>query len=143
MSLSNHPGVARAYWYGQFFGRPGILADWYPACLRDRDTSGWPDEVLLRFLVRLLEALDYAHRVKGIVHQDIKPANILIDDEGLPRLTDFGIARFAPRARRMASSGGMTAGMSNTVSGARRSGGRGARGVRVGQGGRKGGHSVV
>jgi serine/threonine protein kinase len=40
---------------------------------------------------QLAEALAYAHK-KRIVHRDVKPANILIDEQGDPRLTDFGLA---------------------------------------------------
>lgn len=43
------------------------------------------------WVARLADALDYAHNA-GIIHRDVKPANVVMDDAGRPMLADFGIA---------------------------------------------------
>jgi tetratricopeptide (TPR) repeat protein/predicted Ser/Thr protein kinase len=63
-----------------------------------------PDEAR-RILTDLADALDYAHR-QGVVHRDIKPDNILLDDAtGRPMLTDFGIARVQVRGQTLTQVG--------------------------------------
>jgi serine/threonine protein kinase len=51
-----------------------------------------PLEETAGLLAQVASALDYAH-AQGIIHRDIKPENILIDRQGVARVTDFGIAR--------------------------------------------------
>jgi formylglycine-generating enzyme required for sulfatase activity len=46
----------------------------------------------LRYLSEIGEAIDYAHQ-QGVVHRDIKPRNVLLDQQGRPFLADFGLAR--------------------------------------------------
>src|SRR5262245_30890804 len=53
-----------------------------------------PLEESLEWIAQLADALDSAHR-REIVHRDVKPANILLDEEGRARLVDFGIARLS------------------------------------------------
>jgi serine/threonine protein kinase len=59
--------------------------------LLSRETALEPAEVL-RILRETASALDYAHQ-KGIVHRDVKPANIMIHENGAVKITDFGIAK--------------------------------------------------
>src|SRR5689334_1674315 len=52
----------------------------------------------------LAGALDYAHSLR-IVHRDVKPANIMIDDEGRAHLKDFGLARFEHSEQTLSTAG--------------------------------------
>ncbi len=65
-----------------------------------------PETEVLRYLGQIASALDYAH-ANGVVHRDIKPENILIDMQGIARVSDFGIARSMEGTR-------MTGGMIGT-----------------------------
>src|SRR3712207_5798780 len=63
-----------------------------------KDVGGLPIPVVRGLLFMIGSALGYAHR-RNVVHRDIKPGNILLDEEGNAIVTDFGIAKVADNSR--------------------------------------------
>jgi tRNA A-37 threonylcarbamoyl transferase component Bud32 len=57
-----------------------------------KDVGPLPFPMVRTILTDVGSALDYAHR-QGVVHRDVKPGNIMIDEEGFASITDFGIAK--------------------------------------------------
>ena len=53
-----------------------------------------PINKVVEIIFKVCIALDYAHK-KGVIHKDIKPSNIILDKNGIAKLTDFGIAQLA------------------------------------------------
>src|SRR5687767_13423201 len=92
--LSNAPNTVTIFDVGEHEGRPYIVMEYLPGgSLADRiETEGaQPPGRALAWLRQTAAALDAAH-ANGIVHRDVKPANLLLDDEGDVRVADFGIA---------------------------------------------------
>jgi serine/threonine protein kinase len=57
-----------------------------------RDHQRMDPANVARIIRALADALDHAHHM-GVLHRDIKPGNVLVDEDGRPRLIDFGLAR--------------------------------------------------
>ncbi|MFK7803002.1 MAG: protein kinase [Anaerolineae bacterium] len=94
-SLEHH-AIVPVYDYGDHDGRPYIVMRLMPGgSLADQLEDG-PIELksISRILNRICAALDKAH-ANDVIHRDIKPGNILFDDDGIAFLADFGIARFS------------------------------------------------
>lgn len=87
--------IVPLYEFGEQDGLPYLVMRYMPGgSLAGRlvDRLYKPDQAL-PILERVAAALDYAHSC-GVVHRDVKPGNILFDDNGTAYLSDFGIARF-------------------------------------------------
>src|SRR5438067_2125660 len=94
-----HPNVMQLYDYGEDNGRPYMVLEYVPGgTLEDRlaSTKGkpLPDAETRVISAGMAAGLAHAHS-RGVIHRDLKPANVLFDEEGRPKLADFGIARMA------------------------------------------------
>ncbi|TDD25493.1 serine/threonine-protein kinase [Nonomuraea diastatica] len=90
----SHPNIAVVYDVVEADERPWIVLQYVPSrSLGDviRERGPLPATTVARIGLNLLEALRAAH-TKGIVHRDVKPANVLMTDDGHAVLTDFGLA---------------------------------------------------
>ena len=94
--LGGEPNVVTIYDVGETAGRPFIVMELLPGgSVADRLREGRvPPAQALAWLAQAARALDAAHR-HGVVHRDVKPANMLLDASGQVRLADFGIASAA------------------------------------------------
>jgi ABC-type branched-subunit amino acid transport system substrate-binding protein/DNA-binding beta-propeller fold protein YncE/predicted Ser/Thr protein kinase len=91
----DHPNVIPIYEAGERDGRLYLAMRYVEGSdlktLVERDGKLSP-EGALRVLAQVAGALDSAHR-RGLVHRDVKPANVLLDEDGHVYLTDFGITK--------------------------------------------------
>ena len=93
-SLS-HPGIASVYDYGEVDGVSYLVMELVPGeplSARLTREGALPTAVAVPLLQQAATALQAAHTV-GLVHRDVKPANLLITPEQQVKITDFGIAR--------------------------------------------------
>lgn len=91
----DHPNIVKIYDYG---GLEGLF--WFSMQFVDGPSLGRRMKAgsrvepftAARIGIRVLDALRYSHE-RGVIHRDIKPDNILIDREGRPYITDYGVAK--------------------------------------------------
>lgn len=93
-----HPNIVQIRAFEENNGNPFLVMDYIDGqtlddWLGDRiQDSGVSEDEIICLLKPIAEALDYAH-TEGVVHRDVKPANVMIRKDGRPFIMDFGIAR--------------------------------------------------
>ncbi|MBI5568299.1 MAG: serine/threonine protein kinase, partial [Chloroflexi bacterium] len=101
----DHPNILPVYDFDRVDDTVFIVMKYVTSgSLRDLLTGPLPLNVVLELAAQVGLALGYAHKM-GVVHRDVKPGNILIEDSRWALLTDFGLAKILALGRQLTQSG--------------------------------------
>jgi sugar lactone lactonase YvrE len=92
-----HPNVVLIYEVGEHDGRPFLSLEFVDGGSLQEKLTGtpWLARDAAQLVEMLARAIHAAHQ-RGVVHRDLKPANVLLTGDGVPKITDFGLARRLP-----------------------------------------------
>ena len=91
----SHPNIVAIFDRGEWNGTYYIAMEYVAGrTLKElvREQGALDPATAIEIVVQILRAARFAHR-RGVIHRDLKPHNVILDEEGRARVTDFGIAR--------------------------------------------------
>ncbi|HEV3261496.1 MAG TPA: protein kinase, partial [Gemmataceae bacterium] len=89
-----HPSIVPVYEAGQHEGVPYLVCEFVQGVTLSDRLSGerFVASAAADLVAAVADALQYAHE-HGVVHRDVKPSNIMLDEDGRPHVMDFGLAK--------------------------------------------------
>src|ERR1039458_4147054 len=102
----SHPNIVGIFDRGEWNGTYYIAMEYVagrPLKEIVREQGALQPEAAIDIVLQILQAARVAHR-RGVIHRDLKPHNVILDEEGRARVTDFGIARAGASAMTLTGS---------------------------------------
>jgi tetratricopeptide (TPR) repeat protein len=89
-----HPNIVQIYEVGENNGRSFLALEYVDggSLAQKLDGTPWPGPKAATIVQTLARVIQYAHS-RGIIHRDLKPSNVLMTSDGVPKVTDFGLAK--------------------------------------------------
>ncbi|MFQ5866285.1 MAG: protein kinase [bacterium] len=105
-SALNHPNITTIYQVGEDQGRHFISMEYVEGQTLKSWRQEHPENLLeqLNVVIQVGKGLAHAHK-KNIVHRDIKSDNIMVTEEGMAKIMDFGLAKMQKKAERLTKTG--------------------------------------
>src|ERR1700730_12032265 len=105
----NHPHVAMVFEFGTQDSIDFLVTEYVPGVTLDTKLAAGalPEKEVIRLGSQLAEGLEVAHR-EGVIHRDLKPGNLRLNDQGQLKILDFGLARLMESERQSAATASLT-----------------------------------
>ena len=104
----NHPAIVKILDWGEDNGQPFFAMEFIEGADLGTKTRGQPlpSQQAAEIVLTLADAIEYAHS-QEVLHRDLKPSNVLLDAQGAPRITDFGLAKQLDQEQNLTNTGEM------------------------------------
>jgi serine/threonine protein kinase len=96
-NLSDHPNIAEVFGLYNLHENPCIVMRYYPKTLADEMGNKLKFPHIIELINQICLGLEYLHYEANIIHLDLKPQNVLVDEKGVALLSDFGISAAFPK----------------------------------------------